>query len=125
MRKKTLALAVAILGAVSLALPGPAAALSQEEAERKVAEDFGVEVLAKLTRAGEIEGRAVWFLTVMNPGGTFNDAFQVNTLAVDQETGELVPAFRHRASGYDLPGATSLDDQTDVRPDMSGSRPWR
>ncbi len=125
MRKKTLALAVAILGAVSLGLPGPAAALSQEEAERKVAEDFGVEVLAKHTRAGEIEGRAVWFLTVMNPGGTFNDAFQVNTLAVDQETGELVPAFRHRASGYDLPGAASLDDQTGVRPDMSGSRPWR
>ncbi len=125
MRLKTLILAAAVLGAVNLALPGRSVALTQEEAERKIAEDFGVEVLAKRTRAGEIDGRAVWFLTVMNPGGTFNGAFQVNTLAVDQETGELVPAFRHRASGYDLPGAASLDDQTGVRPDMSGSRPWR
>ena len=125
MRAITLFLAAAVLGAVNLALLGQAEAVTQEEAERKVAEDFGVDVLTKHTRAGEIDGRAVWFLTVMNPGGTSNDAFQVNTLAVDQETGELVPAFRHRASGYDLPGATSLDDQTDVRPDMSGSRPWR
>ncbi len=125
MRAMTWFLAAAVLGAVNLALLGQAGAVTQEEAERKVAEDFGVDVLTKHTRAGEIDGRDVWFLTVMNPGGTSNDAFQVNTLAVDQETGELVPAFRHRASGYDLPGATSLDDQTDVRPDMSGSRPWR
>ncbi len=125
MRVTTLIFAAALLGAASLGVSGRALALTQEEAERKVAEAFGVEVLSKHTRAGEIDGRAVWFLTVMNPGGTFNDAFQVNTLAVDQETGELVPAFRHRASGYDLPGAASLDDQSGVRPDMSGSVPWR
>ncbi|MDJ0946518.1 MAG: hypothetical protein QNJ30_23965 [Kiloniellales bacterium] len=125
MRVTTLIFAAVLLGAASLGLSGRALALTQQEAERKVAEAFGVEVLSKHTRAGEIDGRAVWFLTVMNPGGTFNDAFQVNTLAVDQETGELVPAFRHRASGYELPGAASLDDQSGVRPDMSGSGPWR
>lgn len=125
MRLTTLFLAAAALGAASLAPPGAAAAVTQQEAERRVAEDFGVEVLTKRTRAGEIDGRAVWFLTVMNPGGTSNDAFQVNTLAVDRETGELVPAFRHRPSGYDLPGAVRLDDQSTVRPDMSGARPWR
>ena len=124
MRFKTLILA-AILGAANLALPDPAAAVTQQEAERKVAEDFGVEVLTKRTRAGDIDGRAVWFLTVMNPGGTSNAAFQVNTLAVDRETGELVPAFRHKPSGYELPGASSLDDQSGLRPDKSGSRPWR
>lgn len=125
MRVKTLILAAVVLGAANLALAGRAGAVSQEEAERKVAEDFGVEVLAKRTRAGEIEGRAVWLLTVMNPGGTFNEAFQVNTLAVDQETGELVPSFRHRPSGYELPGGASRGDRSGVRPDMSGSGPWR
>ncbi len=125
MRVKTLILAAAVLAAANLAAAGEAAAVSQQEAERKVAEDFGVEVLTKRTRAGEVGGRAVWFLTVMTPGGTTNDAFQVNTLAVDRETGDLVPAFRHKPSGYELPGASSLDDQSGVRPDMSGSLPWR
>ncbi|MCG8593158.1 MAG: hypothetical protein MI785_02110 [Kiloniellales bacterium] len=125
MRLTTLSLTAAILGAASLAPSSAAASVTQKEAELKVAEDFGVEVLSKRTRAGDIDGRAVWFLTVMNPGGTSNGAFQVNTLAVDRKTGKLVPAFRHRSSGYDLPGAVRLDDQSNVRPDMSGSRPWR
>ena len=98
MRTKTLILAAAILAAVNLILQGQAAALSKEEAERKVAEDFGVEVLAKHTRAGEIEGRAVWLLTVMNPGGTFNEA---PILAEMVAAGELPPVedLRRRPLG--------------------------
>ena len=49
---------------------------------------------------------SVWLLTVMNPGGTSNEAFQVNTLAVDQETGEPVQnRNRHRSPGAATTGA--------------------
>ena len=90
-----LALAVAI---ILTAAPIPAAAaVSETEAVRMVEETYKVEVLR--ARAGQIDGRQVWLLTVMNRGGDFNTAFQVNTLAVDQETGRLVPAFRHGPSG--------------------------
>ena len=40
------------------------------------------------------DGRAVFLVTVMNPGGDFNEAFQVTTLAVDVETGKLVSGYR-------------------------------
>jgi len=90
-----LALAVAIIAA---AAPIPAAAtMTESEAVRMIKETYDVEVLR--TRTGQIEGPQVWLLTVMNRGGDFNTAFQVNTLAVDQETGRLVPAFRHGPSG--------------------------
>ena len=123
LRRLVLGLGAAAL--VGFAWSDQAAALTKQEAERRLAETFGVEVIEKRTRSGEIEGRAVWFMTVMNPGGDFNAAFKVTTLAVDQETGELVPAFRHKPSGYELPGAPSRDAQSGVRPDLSGARPWR
>jgi hypothetical protein len=116
-----LTLAVAI---VQFAAPGTgSAAISQSAAVQMIEQTFDVEVLR--ARAGQIDGRAVWLLTVMNRGGDFNAAFQVNTLAVDQETGKLVPAFRHRESGYDLPGAGSRDDKVGLRPDAVRSRTWR
>ncbi len=90
-----LALAAAIF---VFAVPGTgSAAVTQSQAVKMVEEAFDVEVLR--ARAGQIDGRQVWLLTVMNRGGDFNTAFQVNTLAVDQETGKLVPAFRHGPSG--------------------------
>ncbi len=99
MPARKLILVGATLALALMLRPGAAAALTKEEAERKVAETYGVEVIAKKTRAGEIDGRPVWFLTVMNPGGDFNAAFQVTTLAVDRDSGELVPAFRHLPTG--------------------------
>ncbi|MEQ8355179.1 MAG: hypothetical protein RH942_06545 [Kiloniellaceae bacterium] len=77
------------------------AAISQEAAAQKIAESYGVEVLK--VRAGERDSRKVWLVTVMFPGGNRNNAFQVHVLAVDQETGELVSSFQHRADGYSLP----------------------
>lgn len=125
MHSRNLTLVGAALVLALVLRPGAAAALTKEEAERKVAEAYGVEVISKKTRAGEIDGRPVWFLTVMNPGGDFNAAFQVTTLAVDRDSGELVPAFRHRPSGYELPGAGSRDDKDSLRPDAARTRTWR
>jgi hypothetical protein len=99
-RKRLCALAAACL--LSVAVPVAAdAAVSADSASQQISERFGVEVLR--VRPGEIDGRAVWMLTVMQPGGDSNSAFQVHTLAVDRESGELVPSFRHHADGVTLP----------------------
>lgn len=94
---------VLALGLAFAGMPSPALAISQSQAANKVALAFDVQVLR--VRAGEVEGTPVWLVTVMNRGGDFNSAFQVNTLAVDQQSGELRPAFRHRSSGYKLSAA--------------------
>ena len=76
-----------------LLLAGPAQAqVTADMAKRQIEEAYGVEVLK--VREGELDGRAVWLVTVMNPGGDFNEAFMVTTLAVDRETGQLVSTFR-------------------------------
>jgi hypothetical protein len=77
------------------------AAVSKEAAAEQIAERYDVEVLR--VRAGERDGRKVWLVTVMQPGGNRNNAFQVHVLAVDQESGELVSSFQHHADGYSLP----------------------
>jgi hypothetical protein len=83
------------------AVPGAAAAVTDEAAAKQVAETYNVEVLR--VRAGTLDGRKVWLVTVMQPGGNSNGAFQVHVLAVDVESGALVPSFRHHADGYTLP----------------------
>lgn len=96
----------AILACVSVLTTAPLvstalAAVSEDAAAQRIAERFGVEVLK--VRAGERDGRQVWLVTVMQPGGNRNNAFQVHVLAVDQETGDLVSSFQHGSSGYTLP----------------------
>ena len=98
----------AVLAVMMFAAATPVAAeVSEDQVRSMLAERFDVDVL-RVTQ-GEAAGRPVYRVTVMNKGGAFNDAFQVNTLVVDRQTGELVPQFRHRSSGYDLPGARDRD----------------
>lgn len=92
------------------------------EAIRQVEESYGVEVLG--VRASEIDERAVWLVTFMVPGGNSNAAFMVSSLAIDQQTGDLVPSFRHHASGYDVPGG-QRDDKVGLRPEAMRSGTWR
>lgn len=99
-----------------------AAQVTDQEAKRQVEESFDVEVLR--VREGEIDGQAVWLVTVMVPSGDSNAAFMVSSLAIDRQTGELVPSFRHRASGYDLPGG-GRGDKAGLRPDAARSGTWR
>lgn len=73
--------------------------MSAQEARASVEKQFGVKVL-KITNT-RIAGKTVYLLTIMSPGGDTNSAYQVNRLAVDPDTGRLVPGFRHRRSGYD------------------------
>ncbi len=98
------------------------AQVTDQEAKRQIEDSYDVEVLR--VREGEIDGRAVWLVTVMMPSGDFNSAFMVSSLAIDRQTGDLVPSFRHRASGYDLPGGLR-SDKDGLRPDVARSRTWR
>lgn len=113
----------ALVLAVGFAVSPARAQVSDSAAAQEVARTFGVEVLR--VAAGEVDGTKVWLITVMNPPGDDNAAFQVNTLAVDQRTGALVPAFRHRSSGYDLPAAESRGDRVGRRPDAARGQTWR
>ena len=105
-RKDLLGLAAASLLLALAGMPAapPAwAAVSSEAASKQIAERYDVQVLK--VRPGEIDGREVWLVTVMMLGGHSNGAFQVHVLAVDQNSGALVPSFRHSADGYTLPPA--------------------
>lgn len=114
---------VAVLGAV-LALPPPAiAALSANQVKAKVAKAFGVKVLK--VRPGKADGRKVYLVTVMNPGGDFNEAFQVSTIVVDVETGKLVSGYRHRASGLDANQAPSYVPNLHSPDTLSWGFIWR
>ncbi len=120
-RRAVWALAAAILAASVLNQPA-AAEVGEQDAKRLVEEAYDVEVLK--VREDEIDGRAVWLVTVMLPQGDYNTAFMVSSLAVDRESGDLVPAFRHRESGYDLPGGLR-GDKAGLRPDSARGAPWR
>ena len=128
LRHLRLGLAAALLGllaiplAASLAPRAAAAEVTSEQAAAGIAADYGVEVLR--VRPGEIDGKPVWMVTVMQPGGLSNAAFQVTTLAVDRASGALVPVFRHGPSGA-LGHAAPRDIRTDRRPDASRSGTWR
>jgi hypothetical protein len=115
---------VLALGLAVAALPTPGlAAMSEAEAVKMIEATFDVQVLR--VRAQQVGDRPAWLLTVMNRGGDFNTAFQVNTLAVDQESGKLVSAVRHGPSGYELSGADRRDDKVGLRPEAIRSRAWR
>ena len=118
------ATALALLAGVVLLSPSALRAeVGEAEAAAKIAEEYGVRVLK--VREGEIDGAAVWLVTVMKGGGDKNDAYMVTTLAVDRNSGELLPIFRHRPSGYDLPAGPSRGDKVGIRPDAHHGRAWR
>lgn len=123
--KAMLAGAIAAAAMTTMLQSGGAQALQSEaDVTAQIEEAYPVKVLR--VTPGEIENRQVWMVTVMNEGGTSNAAFQVTTLAVDRESGELVPAFRHHESGYSLPpGANPLTgEKTDPSRARIG-RDWR
>lgn len=98
-RHSLVALAVAgVLATAPLLVPhGAVAQVTGKQVATKIAAAFGVRVLK--VRESRLDGAPVFLVTVMNPGGDFDEAFQITTLAVDVKTGKLVSGFRHRSSG--------------------------
>ncbi|MFQ5773284.1 MAG: hypothetical protein ACE5GS_02090 [Kiloniellaceae bacterium] len=112
-----------LLVGAGLVAPRPVAAqVTSDAAAARIRADYNVKVLR--VRPGEVAGAPVWLVTVMKPGGDSNDAFQVTTLAVDQATGKLVPAFRHGPQGP-VGTAESVRTQVDKRPSVMRSGAWR
>ena len=114
-------LAFWLAGGLGLAPKPVLAQVSADQTSARIGSEFGVEVLR--VRAGSVDGIEVWLVTVMNPKGDSNAAFQVTTLAVDKATGDLVPAFRHGPSGTAADWAVRL--QADQRPEAPRSPIWR
>jgi hypothetical protein len=106
-------MAVAVWLVVAGFAANPAFALSPEAVAGAVAQRFGVTVL----RVAPIErdGKPLYSVVVMNPGGNFNEAFKATILVVDPETGELVPQFHQENSGYDLPASADRQPPADDR----------
>ncbi len=74
--------------------------LSPDELKQQIEQTYPVHVLG--IRAVKADGKAAYAVTVMNRGGDFNNAFQVNTFIVDADTGAPISVFRHLVSGYVL-----------------------
>lgn len=74
-----------------------AASLSNEELKQRVELEFGVTVLElrDLTQ----NGTPIVAVKIMNPSSDNNAAFLVRVIAIDPETGKLVPQFRHGLHG--------------------------
>lgn len=105
------ALAAALLAAI-VAIPAAAAlaAMTADQVAKKIANDYGVQVLGVETATGA-DGQTVFAVKVMNKGGNWNHAFQVNTIAVDPATGE--PVVQYGQTGGQLRrAAPPVQDRT-------------
>lgn len=103
-----IAFSIALTLAVGLFAPFvKAAGFRKDEAAvaKRLEDAYGVKVLR--IRSGEMNGLAVYIVTVMNPAGDFNSAFQVTTLAVDKASGALVSQYRQTPTGSRRSGAES------------------
>ena len=109
--------------ALQPATAGAQGGVTKESVEQSLEESYPVQVL-KIVE-GEIDGTAAWIVTVMNEGGDFNSAFQVTTLAVDRQTGDLIPSFRPGASGYQGSPGTALSPGSEIHPNQMQNGPWR
>jgi hypothetical protein len=110
-----------VVAALALLLAaGAAQAASPEEVKKKIETKYPVQVLKVDTV--EIDGRKAYSVRVMRKDGG-SGAFGVSTLAADAESGELLSAFRHRASGYTMPESVEGDPRQVTVPRQGST--WR
>lgn len=100
-------LIAATIVVLAVAVSGSAAAQTLGEIKERIEQDYGVEVLGmrRIVR----DGRPLYAVSIMSPAGNFNDAYQINVLLVDPETGRPIPLFRHGVSGYRSGDAARAD----------------
>ncbi len=114
--------AVVIALAAGLAAGAAQAALTPDEVKKQLESASPVAVLR--VEPIELDGKPAFAVRVMKKTLGGNDAFIVTTLAVDRETGQLMLAFRHRASGYALSDAPTVEPKQIIVPEQ-GTRTWR
>ncbi len=107
----------AVFGAALVLGASPAAAaMSADQVKRQVETQYGVTVLR--IKPVTHQGRGAYAVTIMNPGGAFNEAFQVNTLVIDAETGRPIIQYRQGPRGM-RPSAPPVSSRT--RPDTAST----
>ncbi len=102
---------MAVVFGATLALgAAPAdAALSADQIKRLVETRYDVEVL-RIKPMTE-QGRSAFAVTIMNPGGAFNEAFQINTIVIDAESGRPIIQYRQGPGGL-KPAAPPVSSRT-------------
>ncbi len=103
------AMAVVFGAALALGAAPASAALSADQVKRQVETRYGVKVLR--VKPMTEQGRSAFAVTIMNPGGAFNEAFQVNTIVIDAETGRPVIQYRQNPGGFN-PAAPPVSSRT-------------
>ncbi len=99
-----------VFGATLALSTAPAgAALSADQVKRQVETRYGVKVL-RIKPMTE-QGWSAFAVTIMNPGGAFNEAFQVNTIVIDAETGQPIIQYRQGPGGL-KPAAPPVSSRT-------------
>jgi len=93
---RSLLTAVALLAGF---MASPVQAMSPDAVGAAIAQRFDVKVLRIMPI--ERDGKDCFAVTVMNPGGNFNEAYRVTTLLVDAATGDLVPQAQPQGSAYE------------------------
>jgi hypothetical protein len=92
MRKNLLSRAAAGIAVLGLAAFDAGAAMTADQVRQQVERDSGGKVIKIEPRKfGTLE---VFAVTVMNPGGLSNAAFQVCTVIINAENGTIVPEAR-------------------------------
>ena len=97
--------------------------LSVDELKQQIEQTYPVNVLG--VRAITADGKAAYAVTVMTRGGDFDDAFQVNTIIVDADTGASISVFRHLDSGYVLPDGGDRDTNRQPPDAAQAGSTWR
>ncbi len=97
--------------------------LSVEELKQQIEQTYPVNVLG--VRAITADGKAAYAVTVMTRGGDIDDAFQVNTIIVDADTGASISVFRHLDSGYVLPDGGDRDTNRQPPDAAQAGSTWR
>jgi hypothetical protein len=101
--------ATALVGAIVLVAAPARAEMSADAVKQKIEADYAVTVL-RVTPMTD-DGRPVFAVTIMNPGGAFNEAFQVNTIVIDAETGQPIIQYRQGSGGL-RPAAPPVSSRT-------------
>jgi len=76
------------------------AQVTQDQVKRQLQEAYGVSILR--IQIIENRGKSAFAVTMMNPPGNFNEAYQVSTIVIDRKTGKPMSQYFEETNGVHL-----------------------
>ncbi len=92
MRSKLYGLAAVMAAVVGSSAFAATAAMTADQVRRQVEQESGGKVIKIEPR--KVDHLSAFAVTIMNPGGNDNGAFQIYTVVVNAENGTIVPENR-------------------------------